>query len=66
MVFGSGDIVQTIAHNCEIVWLQLNPRASHLLFCDKKGRLHIFDIDNQVCAAQNYSYTNLNMNSDGK
>ena len=55
MFFDSGDTVQTIVHNCEIVWLQLNPRATHLLFCDRKGRLQILDLDSQVKIATTVS-----------
>ncbi|KAI5074597.1 hypothetical protein GOP47_0010558, partial [Adiantum capillus-veneris] len=46
----SGDIVDTVNHTCDIVWLQLNPRATHLLFCDKTRRLFLFDLGEQKCA----------------
>jgi len=34
----------TISHDSRIDWLELNERASHLLFRDKKRRLHLYDI----------------------
>ncbi|GBG85805.1 hypothetical protein CBR_g40614 [Chara braunii] len=39
--------VATINHDSKIDWLELNPRASHLLYRDKKRQLHLFNIVTQ-------------------
>ena len=38
-----GDAV-TISHDAKVDWLELNQRATHLLFRDKKRALHLYDI----------------------
>ena len=40
---GTGDHI-TIQHGSKIDWLELNARATHLLFRDKKRQLHLHDV----------------------
>eukprot|EP01135_Chromosphaera_perkinsii_P005322 Nk52_evm3s343 gene=Nk52_evmTU3s343 len=40
----SGVTLTTINHNSKIDWLELNTRATILLFRDKRRRLHLYDI----------------------
>jgi hypothetical protein len=42
-----GVTVATINHDVRIDWLELNPRASHLLFRDKKRQLHLYHLAKQ-------------------
>lgn len=43
----SNDTLATIAHDYRIDWLELNAKGTHLLFRDKKHRLHLYDIRRQ-------------------
>lgn len=43
----SGITVATINHETRIDWLELNTRASHLLFRDKKRQLHLYSLAKQ-------------------
>lgn len=38
----------TYAHDCKIDWLELNQRATKLLFRDKRRALHLYDIASQT------------------
>ena len=38
----------TLSHPHKIDWLELNARATHLLFRDKKRQLHLFDLKTQT------------------
>eukprot|EP00854_Cymbomonas_tetramitiformis_P006568 gene6568-7868_t len=40
----TGVTIATITHEARIDWLELNTRASHLLFRDKKRQLHLFNL----------------------
>ena len=37
----------TINHDSKVDWLELNPRATHLLFRDKKRQLHLYNVSTQ-------------------
>ena len=42
-----GAVLATIQHEHKIDWLELNPRGTHLLFRNKKCRLHLFKVATQ-------------------
>eukprot|EP00898_Chlorokybus_atmophyticus_P006921 jgi/Chlat1/722/Chrsp104S01301 len=44
----TGANVGTVSHDCRVDWLELNARASHLLFRDKRKALHLFHIAKQT------------------
>lgn len=44
----SGVTAAAINHDSKVDWLELNPRATHLLFRDKRRQLHLFDMVKQV------------------
>lgn len=48
MDFATGTIVATLVHDAKIDWLELNERASKLLFRDKRHALSLFDIATQT------------------
>jgi intraflagellar transport protein 172 len=45
---GGGRDIATVNHESRIDWLELNTRATHLLFRDKKRQLHLFDVKTQT------------------
>lgn len=44
----NGQPAGTINHDAKIDWLELNPRATWLLFRDKRRALHLFDLATQT------------------
>lgn len=42
-----GNTAATINHDARIDWLELSPRAGHLLFRDKKRHLYLYDLAKQ-------------------
>jgi intraflagellar transport protein 172 len=55
----SGVTAAAINHDSKVDWLELNPRATHLLFRDKKRQVHLFDMVKQVreCAFESSKAT---------
>ena len=47
MELGQGTIIATINHNASVDWLELSEHGTHLLFRDKKRKLHLFRIADQ-------------------
>jgi intraflagellar transport protein 172 len=43
----SGITMATINHEAKVDWLELNTRATHLLFRDKKRQLHLYNLAKQ-------------------
>ena len=62
----SNTTLATINHDSRIDWLELNSRATHLLFRDKKKNLHIYNIKGQerVTLLNYCSYVQWVPNSD--
>ncbi|KAH7315182.1 hypothetical protein KP509_21G038200 [Ceratopteris richardii] len=44
------EIIDTIGHSSDVVWLQLNHHADYLLFCDKARELYIFGLGENKCS----------------
>ena len=44
----SGSTDATLAHECKVDWMEMNGRATKLLFRDKRRALHLFDIATQT------------------
>mmetsp|Transcript_11730 Transcript_11730/g.22317 ORF Transcript_11730/g.22317 Transcript_11730/m.22317 type:complete len:1744 (-) Transcript_11730:31-5262(-) len=44
----SGVSESTYSHDCKIDWLELNQRATKLLFRDKRRALHLYDVASQT------------------